>query len=103
MLRVHYVQLFYNLSGPGMEDLRDVAESVRRFVGLRVSEAIPDETTILHFRHLLESHDLGRGLFEEINAHLESQGVKGGAIMYRRGGGERSRVALQNRTPRRLS
>ena len=54
MLRVHCVQLFYNLSDPGMEDLLYEVESVRRFVGLRLTEALPDETTILNFRHLLE-------------------------------------------------
>ena len=63
-----------------MEDLlyesEPEAASVRRFVGLRLSEAMPDETTILNFRHLLEQHGLGRGLFEEINAHLESQGLR---------------------------
>ena len=59
MLRVHCVQLFYNLSDPGMEDLLYEVESVRRFVGLRLTEALPDETTILNFRHLLEKHGLG--------------------------------------------
>ena len=76
MLRVHCVQLFYNLSDPGMEDLLYEAESVRRFVGLSLSEALPDETTILNFRHLLEQHELGQSLFEEINRHLESQGLR---------------------------
>ena len=76
MLRIHCVQLFYNLSDPGMEDLLYESESVRRFAGLRLSDALPDETTILNFRHLLEEHDLGKGLFEEINAHLESQGLR---------------------------
>ena len=90
MLRIHRVQLFYNLSDPGMEDLlmedllmEDLlyeAESVRRFVGLNLTEDLPDETTILNFRHLLERHELGQGLLEEINAHeinahLESQGL----------------------------
>ncbi len=74
MLRVHCVQLFYNLSDPGMEDLLYEVESVRRFVGLRLSGALPDETTVLHFRHLLETHGLGETLFEEINAHLASLG-----------------------------
>ncbi len=74
MLRVHCVQLFYNLSDPGMEDLLYEVESVRRFVGLRLTAALPDETTILNFRHLLEKHGLGEGLFEEINAHLASRG-----------------------------
>ena len=76
MLRIHCVQLFYNLSGPGMEDLLYEAESVRRFVGLKLSEALPDQATILNFRHLLESQNLGEGLFEQINAHLESQGLR---------------------------
>ena len=76
MLRVHVVQLCYNLSDPAMEDLLYEAESVRRFAGLRLSEPIPDESTILHFRHLLERQQLGRGLFEEIKGHLEEQGVR---------------------------
>ena len=70
------MQLFYNLSDPGMEDLLYEAESVRRFVGLNLSEALPDETTILNFRHLLERQGLGQSLFEEINVHLESQGLQ---------------------------
>ena len=76
MLRVHIVQLCYNLSDPAMEDLLYEAESVRRFSGLRLSEPIPDESTILHFRHLLERHELGQGLFEEIKSHLAEQGVR---------------------------
>ena len=76
MLRVHCVQLFYNLSDPGMEDLLYEAESVRRFVGLRLSDSLPDESTILHFRHLLEKRHLGKGLFQEINRYLEDQGLR---------------------------
>ena len=76
MLRVHIVQLCYNLSDPAMEDLLYEAESVRRFAGLRLSEPIPDESTILHFRHLLERRQLGQGLFEEIKGHLEEQGMR---------------------------
>ena len=76
MLRVHIVQLCYNLSDPAMEDLLYEAESVRRFAGLRLSESIPDESTILHFRHLLERHELGQGLFEEIKSDLAEQGVR---------------------------
>lgn len=70
MLRIHCVQLFYNLSDPAMEDMLYEIESVRRFVGLRLSGPIPDETTILNFRHLLEKHNLGTKLFEAINRHL---------------------------------
>ena len=73
---IHCVQLFYNLSDPGMEDMLYEVESARRFVGLRLSDPLPDETTILNFRHLLEEHELGRSLFEEVNRHLESQGLR---------------------------
>ena len=76
MLWVHIVQLCHNLSDPAMEDLLYEAESVRRFVGLRLSEEIPDESTILHFRHLLERHNLGQGLFAEIQDHLAGQGMR---------------------------
>ena len=76
MLRVQIVQLCYNVSDPGMEDLLYEAESVRRFAGLRLSEPIPDESTILNFRHLLEERHLGQGLFAEINEHLASQGLR---------------------------
>lgn len=75
MLRIHCVQLFYNLSDPAMEDMLYEIESVRRFVGVRLSGRIPDETTILNFRHLLEKHSLGTKLFQEINRHLDSQGL----------------------------
>ncbi len=61
MLRIHCVQLFYNLSDPGMEDLLYEVESVKRLVGLRLTEALPDETTILNFRHRWEKHELGEG------------------------------------------
>ena len=73
MLRVHIVQLRYNLSDPGMEDLLHEPE---RFAGLRLTDPIPDESTILYFRHLLERYQLGQGLFEEIKGHLEEQGVR---------------------------
>ena len=76
MLRIHCVQLFYNLSDPGMEDLLYESDPVSRFVGLKLSGPLPDETTILNFRHLLEKHGLGLGLLEEINAHLEAQGLR---------------------------
>ena len=84
MLRIHCVQLFYNLSDPGMEDMLYEVESVRRFVGLRLPGPLPDETTILNFRHLLEEHELGAGLFEEINRYLESKGLRlqEGTIVY---------------------
>ncbi len=74
MLRVHCLQLFYNLSDPALEDALYEVESMRRFAGLKL-DRIPDETTILNFRHLLERHGLGKKLFKEINAHLQEQGL----------------------------
>jgi len=74
MLRIHCLQLIYNYSDPAMEDALYEIESLRRFAGLRLSERIPDETTILNFRHLLEAHGLGASLFDGINAHLGEQG-----------------------------
>ena len=76
MLRVHCVQLFYNLSDPGMEVLLYGSDPVRRFVELKLSGPLPDETTILNFHHLPERHQLGQGLLAEINAHMESQELR---------------------------
>ena len=59
-----------------MKDMLYEVESVRRFVGLKLSGPLPDETTVLNFRHLLEEQELGQSLLEEINIHLESQGVR---------------------------
>lgn len=75
MLRIHCMQLFYNLSDPAMEDSLYEIESMRRFAGLSLNQRIPDETTILHFRHLLEKHDAGEALFTVINQHLAAQGL----------------------------
>lgn len=83
MLRIHCLQLFYNLSDPAREDALYEIESMRRFAGLRINNQIPDETTILKFRHLLEKHDLGKSLFNAINKSLDREGVslKGGTIV----------------------
>ena len=83
MLRVHVVQLCYNLSDPGMEDLLYEAESVRRFAGLTLRNPLPDESTVLHFLHLLEEHQLGQGLFAEIKDYLKERGLRmeGGTIV----------------------
>ena len=74
MVRVHCLQLFYNLSDPGLEDALYEVESMRRFARLSLAR-IPDETTILNFRHLLERHALGEAVFDEIKAHLSAQGL----------------------------
>ena len=75
MLRVHCMQLFYNLSDPAMEDALYEIESMRRFAGLRLADRLPDETTILNFRHFLERHGLAKVLFKEVNKHLEKNGL----------------------------
>lgn len=75
MLRIHCIQLFYNLSDPAMEDALYEIESMRRFAGLRLSDRLPDETTILNFRHFLEQHKLGEKIFKEVNAHLQDHGL----------------------------
>ncbi len=69
------MQLFYNLSDPGMEDALYEIESMRRFARLRLSDSLPDETTILNFRRFLERHNLGKKLFGEINEHLAEHGL----------------------------
>lgn len=74
MLRIHCLQLFYNLSDPAMEEALYEIESMRRFAGVRL-DRVPDETTILNFRHLLEQKVLGKKLFETINQHLAAQGL----------------------------
>lgn len=74
MLRVHCLQSLYTLSDPAMEDCLYEIVSMRHFAKLSLNE-IPDETTILHFRHLLEKHQLGNAFFESINAELEAEGL----------------------------
>ncbi len=73
MLRVHIMQVVYNLSDPVMEDALYEIESMRRFAGIHL-DRVPDETTILNFRHLLERHKLGKKLFTKINKHLDMHG-----------------------------
>lgn len=76
LLRIHIMQLAYNLSDPEMEDYLYEVESMRRFARLRLSENIPDESTILNFRHYLEDHKFGRKIFETINLHLAEKGLR---------------------------
>ena len=59
-----------------MEDLLYESSPVRRFVGLKLSGSLPDETTILNFRHFLEKHKLEQSFLDNINPHLESQGLR---------------------------
>ena len=81
MLRIHFLQQWYGLSDPAAEDALYEITSMRQFARLSLTHTrIPDETTILNFRHLLEKHQLAEDLFAEVNAYLQEQG-----LMLRRG------------------
>lgn len=75
MLRIHCMQHWYNLSDPAMEDALYEIASMRQFSGLSLDKAIPDHTTIMNFRHLLERKGLARKLFTEVNQWLTDAGV----------------------------
>ena len=74
MLRIYFMQQWYGLSDPGMEDSLYDIESMRRFAGV-VIEQIPDESTILKFRHFLEAHRLTEKLFRLTEQYLSEQGL----------------------------
>jgi transposase, IS5 family len=77
MVRTYFVQQWFNLSDPGVEELLYESAAVRRFVGVDLGVApAPDETTILRFRHLLEKHSLGGQMLDTVNQHLESKGIR---------------------------
>jgi IS5 family transposase len=74
MLRIYFMQQWFNLSDPAMEDALYDSESMRRFAGIElVDDAIPDESTILRFRHLLERHGLTEQLFALVRGLLEQK------------------------------
>jgi IS5 family transposase len=75
MLRIHCLQLWWNLSDPAMEEELHERPLYRRFVGLDGAARLPDETTILRFRHLLEKHKLAPQVLATINAGLAQQGL----------------------------
>jgi IS5 family transposase len=76
MLRIHLLQQWYSLSDPAMEEAVIEVPTMRRFAGIDlISDRIPDETTILTFRHLLEKYELGEQIFESVNDHLSARGM----------------------------
>src|SRR5690242_14607056 len=76
IFRIYCMQNWFNLSDRQMEDALYEIESMRRFAGFSgITDALPDETTILNFRHLLEKHDLTKVSLDVINAHLKAQGL----------------------------
>ncbi|MFM2006952.1 MAG: hypothetical protein RLZZ09_2607 [Pseudomonadota bacterium] len=84
MLRLYFIQQWYALSDPGLEATLYEIESLRRFARLDLADdTLPDETTILNFRHLLERHELTAKLMNTINDVLDGQGLllKGGTMV----------------------
>jgi len=84
MLRIYCLQQWYNLSDPGAEEALYDIQSMRAFCNLELGrDPIPDETTILNFRHLLEAHELTKTVFEAVAEYLEARGalLRGGTIV----------------------
>jgi IS5 family transposase len=77
MLRIHFLQHWFNLSDPAAEEALYDSRAMRRFVGIDLGqEPVPDETTICKFRHLMENHNLGDQLFHLVNQYLDENGLK---------------------------
>ncbi len=77
MLRTYFLQQWFSLSDPGMEEAFYESPVLRRFAGVDLGlAAAPDETTILRFRHLLEKHELCGEILDTVNLYLESKGIR---------------------------
>ena len=77
MLRIHFLQHWFNLSDPAVEDALYESSSMREFAHVDLErEPAPDETTVCKFRHLLERHELGQLIFQRVGEHLQAQGFK---------------------------
>jgi IS5 family transposase len=77
MLRIYFMQHWFNLSDPGMEEALYDSRVMRGFAGIDLGEeAAPDETTILDFRHLLEAKNMGAGLLRLVNVYMAENGLK---------------------------
>lgn len=77
MLRIHCLQLWFNLSDPAVEEALYDSRSMRAFVGIDLGrEPVPDETTVMRFRHLLEEHKLGAQIFEDVGRLLQQRGLR---------------------------
>jgi IS5 family transposase len=77
MLRIHCLQLWFNLSDPAVEEALYDSLAMRSFVGIDLGrEPVPDETTVMRFRHLLEQHKLGEKIFEEVGRILLKRGLR---------------------------
>src|ERR1017187_4697583 len=77
MLRIYFLQQWFNLSDPAVEEALYDSAGRRQFVGIDLgNEPVPDETTGCKFRHLREQQDLGTGIFARVNEHLQGQGMR---------------------------
>ena len=77
MLRIYFLQLWFNLSDPAVEGALYDSVSMRSFAGIDLGvESVPDETTVCKFRHLLERNKLGKTLLTAVNDHLHRSGIK---------------------------
>ena len=77
MLRIHFLQHWFNLSDPAAEEALYDSRAMRQFVGIDLGEEpVPDETTICKFRHLMERHNLGDQLFHLVNQYLQENGLR---------------------------
>src|SRR3989442_6449206 len=77
MLRIYFLQQWFNLSDPAVEEALYDSVGMRQFVGIDLGcEPVPDETTVCKFRHLLEEHQLGEQILGQVNLHLQAQGVR---------------------------
>lgn len=77
MLRIYFLQHWFNLADPAVEEALYESVSMRAFAGIDLGrEPAPDETTVCKFRHLLEAHGLGKRIFETVGQHLQSKGLK---------------------------
>ena len=83
MLRIHFMQQWFTLSDPAMEEALHDTPLLRDFAALSWDTRLPDETTILRFRHLLDKHKLAAQMFELVNERLQAQGLllKAGTIV----------------------
>ena len=77
MLKIHFLQHWFELSDPAVEEALYDSRAMREFVGMDLGiEPVPDETTICKFRHLMERHNLGDELFRLVNVYLSENGLK---------------------------
>jgi IS5 family transposase len=77
MLRIYFLQQWFNLSDPAVEETLYDSAVMRNFVGIDLGrEPVPDETTVCKFRHLLEEHGIGGEILQTVNLYLQSRGVK---------------------------